>query len=152
MMKKIVWMMAGIGMMSVSCDNASSRIKSDAGSEVSAATVVAEGTPAFSFNEEFRDFGNIEEGLTVEHIFKFTNSGDAPLIISNAQGSCGCTVPQYSRNPIAPGETGEIKVSFNSAGRAGKQDKRVTLSANTVPNTYVLNITSNVIAKTEQEG
>lgn len=152
MMKKIVWMMAGIGMMSVSCDNASSRIKSDAESEVSAATVVAEGTPAFSFNEEFHDFGNIEEGLTVEHIFKFTNSGDAPLIISNAQGSCGCTVPQYPRNPIAPGETGEIKVSFNSAGRAGKQDKRVTLSANTVPNTYVLNITSNVIAKTEQEG
>jgi len=82
----------------------------------------------------------------VNYTFNFTNEGEGPLIISNAQGSCGCTVPQWPRQPIAPGATGEIKVSFNSSGRAGKQDKRVTLTTNAVPQTKVLNITSTVIS------
>jgi hypothetical protein len=85
--------------------------------------------------------------VVAEHVFTFKNEGEGPLIISNAQGSCGCTVPVWPRQPIAPGETGEIKVSFNSSGRAGKQDKRVTLTTNAVPQTKVLNITSQVIAK-----
>lgn len=130
----------------VSCDNATARIQNDApsGGADDASLVTAQGTPAFEFENEFHDFGEIEEGIVAEHVFKFTNTGDAPLIISNAQGSCGCTVPVWPRNPIAPGATGEIKVSFNSAGRGGKQDKQVTLNANTVPNTHVLKITSQV--------
>jgi hypothetical protein len=153
-MKRTLYLAAGLSFMLFSCENASSRIENGSSNEaeaVSSSVVEAQGSPTFQFNEEFHDFGDIDEGNMVEHIFKFTNTGDAPLIISNAQGSCGCTVPQWPRNPIAPGEEEEIKVSFNSAGRAGKQDKRVTLSANTVPNTYVLNITSNVIPKSKPE-
>jgi hypothetical protein len=144
-MKNIIAVLA-LSLAFVSCDNATARIQNEgaAGGAEDANLVTAQGTPAFQFDTEFHDFGEIEEGIVAEHIFKFTNSGDAPLIISNAQGSCGCTVPDYPRTPIAPGETGEIKVSFNSAGRGGKQDKQVTLNANTVPNTHVLKITSQV--------
>jgi len=85
----------------------------------------------------------------VEHTFTFTNEGEGPLIISNAQGSCGCTVPDWPRQPIAPGQKGQIKVSFNSTGRAGRQDKRVTLTTNAVPQSKVLNITSNVISNNQ---
>ena len=68
--------------------------------------------PAFAFAEEEFDFGTINEGDVVEHVFKFTNTSDKPLTISNARGSCGCTVPEWPREPIAPGEDGEIKVKF----------------------------------------
>ena len=105
----------------------------------------AAGAPAFSFAQENHDFGTIAQGDKPQTTFTFTNTGDAPLIISNAQGSCGCTVPDWPRNPIAPGEQGEIKVSFNSSGRQGKNDKQVTLNANTIPNTRVLKITSSVL-------
>jgi hypothetical protein len=84
------------------------------------------------------DFGEIKEGEKVEHEFKFTNTGTSPLIISNVQASCGCTTPEYSKNPIAPGKEGMVKVVFNSAGQAGKQHKVVTVSSNaSSPNTLL---------------
>jgi hypothetical protein len=103
--------------------------------------------PVFEFAEEEFDFGLIEEGEVVIHDFKFTNTGDVPLVISAAQGSCGCTVPDYPRTPIAPGAEGVINVSFDSNKRGGKQEKTVTLTANTVPNVHVLKITANVNPK-----
>ena len=105
-----------------------------------------EALPAIAFESDFHYFGEIQEGIVAEHVFTFKNEGEGPLIISNAQGPCGCTVPDWPRNPIAPGETGVIKVSFNSKGRAGRQDKRVTLTTNAVPQTKVLNITSTVLS------
>ncbi|MDX5447661.1 MAG: DUF1573 domain-containing protein [Bacteroidota bacterium] len=141
-----------------SCENAADKIKNgnEAAMDASPSTpaqemVSQEGTPEFSFEEEFHDFGEIQEGKVVEHVFVFTNTGDSPLIISNARGSCGCTVPQWPNEPIAPGDKGEIRVSFNSAGRSGQQDKQVTLTANTVPNTKVLKITSTVVGGAETE-
>lgn len=101
-------------------------------------------TTTMSFSEKKFDFGSIDEGEKVTHIFKFENTGKEPLVISNAQGSCGCTVPQYSKKPIAPGETGEIKVQFDSKGRPGKQSKTVTVTANTDPVTTTLQITADV--------
>lgn len=101
--------------------------------------------PDFSFEKELHDFGQLVDGEKVSYSFKFTNTGDAPLIISNAKGSCGCTVPNWSRNPIAPGESGSIDVTFDSSGRSGKQNKAITLTANTNPSRKVLNITSEVI-------
>ena len=98
-----------------------------------------------SFTEETYDFGTVSEGDKVEHIYKFKNSGNEPLIISNAQGSCGCTVPQWPKEPIAPGKTGEIKVVFDSKGKAGKQSKTVTITANTEPATTTINITGEVL-------
>ena len=103
--------------------------------------------PAFSFEKEIHDFGQLIDGEKVSYSFKFTNSGDAPLIISSAKGSCGCTVPNWPKDPIAPGESGTIDVTFNSSGRSGKQNKAVTLTANTNPSRKVVNITSEVISK-----
>lgn len=103
--------------------------------------------PNFSFTKELHDFGQLIDGEKVSYSFTFTNSGDAPLIISSAKGSCGCTVPDWPKDPIAPGGSGTIDVTFNSSGRSGKQNKKVTLTANTNPSRKVLNITSEVISK-----
>lgn len=97
------------------------------------------------FEENSFDFGTLEEGEKVEHVFKFENTSTNPLTISNARGSCGCTVPEWPREPIAPGESGEIKVKFDSKGKKGKQSKTVTITANTIPGNTILTINSDVI-------
>ena len=109
--------------------------------------VVKEGMPAFTFEKEEHDFGILIDGEKVSYSFRFTNSGDAPLIISNAKGSCGCTVPNYPKEPIAPGSTASIDVTFDSKGRTGKQSKAVTLTTNTNPNRKVIRINSEVITE-----
>lgn len=98
------------------------------------------------FAENTFDFGTLEEGEKVEHLFKFKNTGSNPLTITNAAGSCGCTVPEWPKEPIAPGGSGEIKVSFDSKGKKGKQSKTVTITANTIPSNTILTINSDVIA------
>ena len=105
------------------------------------------GSPEFTFVEEEHDFGLLVDGEKVAYSFVFTNTGDAPLIISNAKGSCGCTAPNWPKDPIAPGEKGAIDVSFNSSGRKGIQNKAVTLTANTNPNRKVIKIKAEI--KTE---
>jgi hypothetical protein len=102
--------------------------------------------PAFEFTDEEYNFGDIKEGEEVEKTFKFKNVGDAPLIISSAKASCGCTVPKWPSEPIGIGETGEIVVRFNSQGKSGIQNKTVTITANTYPSTSRLKISSNVIS------
>ncbi len=96
------------------------------------------------FSEMTHDFGVIDEGEKVSHVFKFKNSGEEPLIINSAKGSCGCTVPEWPRDPIAPGGEGEIKVEFNSKGKKNKQTKTVTINANTDPNPTRLTIKADV--------
>jgi len=142
-MKKVLLFTVGV-FFATACNNAADRIESSA---VPASEEMMEALPEIVFESEFHDFGEITEGMVVKHTFKFTNEGEGPLVISNAQGSCGCTVPDWPRQPIAPGESADINVSFNSTGRAGKQDKRVTLTTNAVPQTKVLNITSIVLSK-----
>ena len=97
---------------------------------------------SFQFAETNHDFGNIQEGTKAVHVFTFTNDGEAPLIISKAEGSCGCTVPSYPKEPIPVGGTGEIRVEFNSQGRPGNQQKFVSLTANTDPSITRLSIKS----------
>ena len=90
------------------------------------------GGPVMTFDKVVHDFGTINEGDKVTTVFNFTNTGNEDLIIVDARGSCGCTVPQYPKNTaIAPGATGEITVSFDSSNKPGNQQKSVTLSANT---------------------
>ena len=101
-------------------------------------------TTTITFAENAWDFGTIDEGDAVTHIFKFTNTGDNPLIIDRCKGSCGCTVPQCPKDPIAPGEEGEIEVKFNSKGKKNKQTKTVTINANTVPEQTRITISANV--------
>ena len=102
-------------------------------------------TTTMLFEEYEHDFGVLDEGDKVEHIFKFTNTGENPLILENCKGSCGCTVPTCPKEPIQPGGEGEIKVVFNSRGKKNKQTKRVTITANTAPEAQtVLTISANV--------
>ncbi len=133
-----------------SCTSATDKIKPAEERGTIDAMVNNEGAAAFEFDKEFHDFGDIEEGTKASTIFKFTNSGESPLIITSATGSCGCTAPTYPKTPVAPGASAEIEVVFDSSGRAGKNDKSVTIEANTVPRTTVLKITSNVLPKTTE--
>jgi hypothetical protein len=96
------------------------------------------------FSETKFDFGDLQEGDVVKHSFNFKNTGSSPLIIAEAHGSCGCTIPLYPKEPIPPGGTGEIEVQFNSFAKPGLQNKTVTVTANTEPSQTVLNISSNV--------
>jgi hypothetical protein len=80
------------------------------------------------------NFGTIDEGDVVEHSYKFTNTGKVPLTILSARSSCGCTTPEWPKEPIPPGGTGEILAKFNSEGRIGEQSKLVIVTANTYPN------------------
>jgi hypothetical protein len=86
------------------------------------------------FEEDLFDFGEVKEGTQVEHVFAFANVGKVPLVINDVKSTCGCTIPEWPEDPIAPGESGEISVQFNSNGRTGEQSKPVTVFANTYPN------------------
>ncbi len=88
-----------------------------------------------SFEETTFNFGEVNEGDIVSKIFKFKNNGKQSLIIQNAHSSCGCTVPQWPKDPIGPGEEGEIKVEFNTSDKPNYQEKTVTITANTYPST-----------------
>lgn len=101
--------------------------------------------PKFYFAESTHHFGEIKEGDIVTYIFKFKNVGGSQLVIAQAKGSCGCTVPEYSKNPVQPGDEGEIKVTFDSHGKSGMESKTVTLLANTIPATKVLTISAEVL-------
>lgn len=96
--------------------------------------------PVMTFESTEHDFGEIMEGEKVSYSFKFKNTGKADLIISNYSVTCGCTVPDYPRTPIKPGDEGLVTVSFNSTGKHGVQHKTVTLSTNCEPNSSVISI------------
>jgi hypothetical protein len=80
------------------------------------------------------NFGTVNENEVITHIFKFTNTGNVPLVIQKARSSCGCTIPEWPEGAIAPGGTGEILAKFNTTGKSGKQHKVVYVTANTYPN------------------
>ena len=101
-------------------------------------------TTTIEFEESEFDFGTIDEGEKVSHTYKFTNTGSEPLIIKDAKGSCGCTVPSWPKEPVAPGATGEMLVEFNSKGKSGSQNKRVTITSNTNPGQTFINIKGEV--------
>jgi outer membrane murein-binding lipoprotein Lpp len=102
---------------------------------------------AFQFKEMEYDFGNINEGQVVEHLFTFTNNGQAPLVISNITASCGCTSPDWTKTPVMPGEEGYVKVVFNSAAKSGAQAPTVTIQANTNPTVTRLSMRGSVTPK-----
>lgn len=106
--------------------------------------------PGFTFEKDSHDFGKITQGEKVSYSFKFKNNGGSDLVISSAQGSCGCTVPSYPKKPIPAGGEGTIDVVFDSSGKSGKVTKTVTLVTNALPNTKVLTITSEIIVPEEK--
>jgi len=106
----------------------------------------------FQFEEKEFNFGDIHEGDIVKHVFKFTNIGKSDLLISDAKGSCGCTIPSFPKEPIAPGANGEIEVQFNSKNKSGQNLKHVSIMANTYPEVTSLNIRVNVLKVDETKG
>jgi len=101
-------------------------------------------TTAIDFAETSHDFGQIMQDSENKKVFTFTNTGAEPLIIENAKGSCGCTVPKYPKEPIAPGATGEIEVVYKPGKQKNQQTKNVTITANTEPSKTILTIKANV--------
>lgn len=102
--------------------------------------------PKINFSEYRYDFGNVKEkGGPVSHEFTFTNNGDGNLIIIDATATCGCTKPEYPKQPIAPGKKGKIKVTYNPLGRPGPIDRTVTVKCNGSPKKVRLKIVGTVI-------
>ena len=102
-----------------------------------------------TFKKDVHDFGTLKNGAPAEYEFEFTNTGKEPLIISDAKGSCGCTVPQWPKEPIAPGKSGKIKVTYDSK-RTGNIDKKVTITSNAKTNPKEIFIKGNVLAPEDQ--
>ena len=140
MKKGLLLLAAVVAMAFTSCkDNAAEKVKAENVEEAAERDAQAVVYPEISFEETEHDFGTIDQGTAVEHTFKFTNTGDAPLVITNATSSCGCTVPTWTKEPIAPGETGEMLVKFNGSGQ-NQVTKTVTVTANTEAGTEQLKI------------
>lgn len=107
--------------------------------------------PVMEFETMQHDFGTIKEGDVVEYTYAFKNTGEAPLIIQGAQGSCGCTVPDWTKDPIPVGGTGYVKAKFDSNGKPNIQNKTVTVTANTWPKQTVLRFKAMVTPKDKSD-
>ncbi len=97
------------------------------------------------FADTVHDFGNISEGEVVEWDVEYTNEGSGPVVIQSATASCGCTVPEYSREPLAPGESGSMTIKFDSQEKHGRVEKEVNIQTNGFPAEYKLKIITNVL-------
>lgn len=100
--------------------------------------------PVLTFDHTTFDFGLIFQGEVVLHKFKFKNTGKSNLILTDVKATCGCTIPTFTKKPVAPGDEGYIEVSFNSEGRKGVQHKSVNVLANTQPNRIELTFTAEI--------
>jgi hypothetical protein len=114
-----------------SCDIRKNKLKSDV--QASDPSQVLKDSTTVQMIDSVYNFGKITDGEKVEFSFRFKNTGNKPLIVSNATASCGCTVPEKPEEPIKPGETGFIKVVFDSKGRVGDAHKEVTVTSNAYP-------------------
>ncbi len=141
-MKKTILTLSAVCVLALmSCkEKASSKIKTDNVAVAAERDEAAKLVPIMSFDKAEHDFGTIEQGTPQETVFKFTNTGTGPLIITDATSTCGCTVPQYPKNtPVAPGDTGEMVVKFNGAGQ-NQVTKTITVKANTEKGQEILRI------------
>jgi hypothetical protein len=102
------------------------------------------------FETESHDFGTLAEGPVATYSFKLTNTGTAPVVISRAMASCGCTTPEWSKDPIKPGATSEIKVGYNTSGRPGAFKKTITVTSNAENSTVILRINGTVTPKSSK--
>ncbi len=136
-----------IGSIMLSCENSNKGISTDVVNNTKSAVKHGEaGTaPEMQFEETVHDFGDMIRGERVSYSFKFVNIGGSDLIITRVSTSCGCTVGEYPKEPIPPGEEGAIEVTFDSAHKKGFQNKTITVLANTEPNTTTLRVKTKVI-------
>ena len=97
------------------------------------------------FAEKSYDFGDITQGEKVEYTFEFENVGNAPLILSDVRTTCGCTAPEWPKEPVAPGASAKLRVVFNSAGKMGMQNKVITVMSNAANSPERVKIVTNVM-------
>lgn len=107
--------------------------------------------PIFQFDKETHDFGELDEGPKYDHEFSFKNIGLEPLVITGVKASCGCTTPEWPKQPILPGEEAAIKVIYNTKGRLNKFNKAITITSNAITPTKRLYIKGNVNASTPDQ-
>jgi len=137
-----------LAMALAACNQASTKtqyIDSVKASKGDTVAVNAAEAPVMKFETGSHDFGKIKQGDKVTYEFKYVNTGKFPLIIKEAYATCGCTTPEFDKAPIQPGKSSVIKVTFDSAGKSGLQDKVVTVVANTVPAQNRVHLTGEVL-------
>ncbi len=130
----------------ISCETKESKLDTSLVNNPSSAEGTRKGNnvPEIKFEKTEHDFGKILQGEQVSYTFKFKNTGNAPLIITNIEKTCGCTSPDYSKEPIKPGDSGKITITYDSKGHKGFQNKRLVVKANTNPSETVLRIKAQV--------
>lgn len=135
--------------LSVSCkkENASEKISQENVEKTMAENAATGKLPVLEFDKTEHDFGKISDAEKVETTFTIKNTGEADLIIINAQGSCGCTVPDYPKEPVKPGESAPMKVTFDPNGKSGEQQKTVTLTTNTKEGSEKITIKASITPK-----
>jgi hypothetical protein len=102
---------------------------------------------SINFEEKEFNFGEISQGDVVEHTFKFTNTGNQPLVIERVDVTCGCTTPAWSKEPVMPGKSGFVTAKFNSAGKLGQQKKAITVHSNAADGAAYVYIVTNIKEK-----
>ena len=142
-MRHILPLLASLGIIASGCGSRSS----DTGETRLPTTTInnASGTPTIVFEKNHHNFGNVNDGEQLEYAFKFTNTGDGDLLITDARATCGCTVPRWPTYPIKAGNSDVIPVQFNTSGRKDAQTKTVTITANTNPAETHITISAFVI-------
>jgi len=125
-------------------ENASSKITEEDMKVANEVSATSGKLPVLEFDKTVHDFGIINEGEVVTTEFILKNTGDADLVIVSAVGSCGCTVPEPPKEKIKPGESAPIKVTFDSTGKPGQQEKTVTITSNTANGKETCKIMANV--------
>ena len=153
-MKKIIAILALTisfsAMVSCKKGNAAAKVKQENVTEANQRDKeISQGAPSISFDREVHDFGTVEEGFVVETSFKVTNTGKSDLVITDAKATCGCTVPTWPKEPIKPGDSAEVQVKFNTAGKPNKQSKTVTLTTNTAKGQEQVKVTGMVTPKSK---
>lgn len=115
-------------------------------------TEVVSNLASIEFEESVHDFGNIKEGIKIEHVFKFKNTSDVPLIVTGVQPSCGCTASDYTKEPVAPGGEGSVSLTFDSSKQSGAQNKSATVKANVAGGQTMISFKGNVEGAANQMG
>ncbi|WP_179018870.1 DUF1573 domain-containing protein [Winogradskyella forsetii] len=143
-MKKVILGLSALCMVAfTSCkEDAASKIKSENIAVAAERDANAGDFPVISFDKTEHDFGTIENGTPVETTFKYENTGNSMLVVSNIKSTCGCTVPSNWTKEVAPGETGEFTVKFNGKGNGNKVSKSVTMTTNTEKGKEIVKISA----------
>lgn len=134
-----------MGFLMMACTGKDDRkLSADLVTNPKSAMANTEKQAVIKFDKTEYDFGKILQGEVVSYTFHFTNTGEAPLLITGVDKSCGCTASEYSREPIAPGRTGQIKITYDSKGHHGIQSKTLVVHSNTNPSQTSLRVKAEV--------